>query len=304
MMLRGTPGRAVLVSALTASLVTVPASPAPAAAPAPAVGAKSAYLWDATANRAHWAKAPHVRRPIASLTKMMTAEIVLGEGGLDRVVTVQKKHTAYAPKYGGSTARLRAGDRLTVRQLLYALLLPSGCDAAYVLADVYGPGQEAFVAKMNRRAEALKMSNTTYANFDGLPWPTQTSTASTAHDQIRLIRHLMKRPNFRKTVRRTSYSLRATAQRRAYTWTNTNRLLRSYPGTIGVKTGFTNAAGYSLAFSATRKGRTFYGVVLNSSTTAETARFTDAATLLDHAYRTRNARRMAVPPVPPGANTD
>ncbi|WP_328600852.1 D-alanyl-D-alanine carboxypeptidase family protein [Actinomadura physcomitrii] len=295
---------AVLPLAAVPSLMAAPARAAsarPAAGPS-GVGAKSALLYDATSGTTLWSRAADTERPIASITKVMTALVVLHEGGLGRKITIRRKYLAYAKKHDGSTAGLHAGDRLTVRQLLNALLLPSGCDAAYALADAYGPGKGRFVAKMNEAARQLGLSRTVYANFDGLPWPTATSTRSTARDQVRLAGYAMDDAVFRATVGRRTYKLRRTRAHHAYTWKNTNRLLGSYRGAAGIKTGTTDAAGYSLLFAARRGGRALTGVVLNSSTTDERARFTDAARMLDWAFGSTAPYR--VPPASANTSTD
>ncbi|MGI5321803.1 D-alanyl-D-alanine carboxypeptidase family protein [Actinomadura nitritigenes] len=301
--------RAMTLAALPlAAVPPLMAAPARAATPVrPAAGpsgvvAKSALLYDVTDGATAWSRAADTERPIASITKVMTALVVLHEGGLGRKITIKRKYLAYAKKHDGSTAGLHAGDRLTARELLNALLLPSGCDAAYALADAYGPGKGRFVAKMNDAARELGLDHTTYANFDGLPWPTATSTRSTARDQVRLAGYAMDDGTFRATVARRTYKLARTRAHHAYTWTNTNRLLGSYKGAIGIKTGTTDAAGYSLMFAARRDGRTFTGIVLNSSTTDERARFTDAAHMLDWAFGATDPYR--VPPAPTNTTTD
>ncbi|MDL4819972.1 D-alanyl-D-alanine carboxypeptidase family protein [Actinomadura opuntiae] len=285
------------------SLLTAPARAAarPAAGPT-GVGARSALLYDATSGTTVWSRAADTERPIASIAKVMTALVVLHEGGLDRKITIKRKYLTYAKKHDGSNAALHTGDKLTARQLLNAMLLPSGCDAAYALADAYGPGKERFIAKMNDAARELRLDHTTYANFDGLPWPTATSTRSTARDQVRLAGYAMDDATFRTTVGRRTYKLARTKTHHAYKWTNTNRLLGSYRGAAGIKTGTTDAAGYSLLFAARRDGRALTGIVLNSSTTDERARFTDAARMLDWAFGTTDPYR--VPPAPTNTPTD
>ncbi|WP_231331350.1 D-alanyl-D-alanine carboxypeptidase family protein [Actinomadura graeca] len=296
--------------AVAAPLVALPAAPSQAAPAARAaagpagVAAKSAYLFDSGTRKTRWSRAATTKRPIASITKVMTALVVLRAGKLDRTITVKQKYIDYAVRQGGSMANLRAGDRLTVRQLLNGLMLPSGCDVAYALADVYGPGWKGFVTKMNKTAAQLGMKHTKYANFDGLPWPTATSTYSTAYDQTRLAYYALKRADFRAVVARRAYKLAKSTTHGAYSWTNTNRLLGSYTGAAGVKTGTTDAAGYSLMFTARRGTRTLVGIVLNSSTTDETARFTDAARILDWGFGAKSAGVLRVPPVPAGANVD
>ncbi|WP_158587978.1 D-alanyl-D-alanine carboxypeptidase family protein [Actinomadura logoneensis] len=275
------------------------------------MGAKSAYLYDVTAKKARWARADKTRRPIGSMTKVMTAYTVLNSKvSLDKVITVQRKHVEYVTKKyrDASRAGLVAGDKLTVRQLLNLMMVPSGCDAAYVLADTVGPGWQPFVAKMNANARKLGMKNTHYANFDGLNWPSEKSTYSTAWDLTRLGYATMKNSTFRSIVKQPRYVLGATSGHHAYSHWNTNRLLGSgknaYRGAVGIKTGHTNAAGYSLMFEAVRGKKTLIGVVLDSSKTVEAARFTDAAKMLNWGFGVRTADVWVVPPVPAGANVD
>jgi serine-type D-Ala-D-Ala carboxypeptidase (penicillin-binding protein 5/6) len=287
------------LTAATAATTAAKVNPANAgtmvaqvAATAPAgVAAKSAYLYDSTAGKTLWSRSPDTKLPIGSITKVMTALVVIKAGHLDRKLTITKKYADYVKKYGASQAYLAVGDKITVGQLLYALLLPSGCDAAYALADSYGPKWAGFVKKMNAQAKTLGMKHTHYANFDGLPWPTATAGYSTARDQITLARTAMKYSAFRTIVAKATYSAK-TAGGHSYTWKTTNRLLGVYPGMQGIKTGHTTAAGYCLMFAARRNSRTVIGVVLNSSRTSEKARFTDAAKALDWAFHTHTTVQL------------
>jgi D-alanyl-D-alanine carboxypeptidase (penicillin-binding protein 5/6) len=218
--------------------------------------------------------------PIASITKVMTAYVVIEAGQLNRQIRVTEAAEEYGQAYDPSEAGLIPGDALTTRQLLEALLLPSASDAAYLLATTYGPGWPAFVRKMNAAAKKLGMTSTHYANFDGLPWPTEHSTYSTPHDLILLAEAAMKLPAFRQIVAQRSHSIAATRHNHHYYWRNTNLLLGSYPGAIGIKTGFTQGAGYCLLFAA-RKGKTeLIGVVLDSTRTNPQLRFTAATNML------------------------
>jgi D-alanyl-D-alanine carboxypeptidase (penicillin-binding protein 5/6) len=226
---------------------------------------------------------------MASITKVMTALVVIRAGGLNRSVRIPSFVVSYVQQHGASSAGLRPGDVMTVSQLLEGLLLPSGCDAALVLASVYGPGWRAFVRKMNATAVALGLRNTHFANFDGLGWPTEFSTYSTPKDLITLGLAAMRLPAFRAIVRQRSYYVAPTAQHHAYRWQNTNQLLGSYPGAFGIKTGHTLGAGYCLLFEAQRSGRTLIGVVLYSSGTNSVAAFADAARMLNWAFGIRAA---------------
>jgi len=268
----------------------VPIAPAPGG-----IHARAAYLVEGNGTE-RWSKDADTRRPMASITKVMTAMVVIRSGHLDRAITIKRKYLTYSAKHGATVAGLRAGDRLTARQLLYALLLPSGADAAYALADSYGPGWHGFVAKMNKTAKQLGMSRTTYDNFDGLPWPNETADSTTPRDLARLARYAMKNPTFRSVAGKTAYTLAKTGTHRRYRWSNTNRLLGAYRGTRGIKTGFTNAAGYCLLFSATRGNRTLYGVALGNVSSAN--RFNDAAHMLDFGFNAKTPSSLRLADVP------
>ncbi|MBV9384157.1 MAG: D-alanyl-D-alanine carboxypeptidase [Streptosporangiaceae bacterium] len=139
----------------------------------------------------------------------MTALVVLRAGDLNRRIRVPKGVIAYLGKFDGSSAGLAVGDMLTARQLLYALLIPSGCDAAYTLAASYGPGLGRFVAKMNTTARALGLTRTRFTDFSGLPNPTEYSTYSTPASLVALGRDAMRYALFRSIVRLRSYHLGA-----------------------------------------------------------------------------------------------
>ena len=262
------------------------------------VEARGADLMNAGDGRRLWSRKLNRRRPMGSITKVMTALIVIRAGHLGRHIRITGAIPAYIRRHpGASSAGLRAGDVLTVRQLLNAMLLPSGCDAALALAKAYGPGRHAFVRTMNATARRLGMRRTRFSNFDGLPWPTEHSTYSTPRNLITLGRAAMKLAAFRRIVHHRSRRLLATAAHHAYFWRNTNLLLGSYPGALGIKTGHTNAAGYCLLFEAAHHGRTLIGVVLHSSGTNPFTRFRAATRLLNWGFGASVAlpHRPAVP---------
>jgi D-alanyl-D-alanine carboxypeptidase (penicillin-binding protein 5/6) len=191
--------------------------------------------------------------------------VVIRAGNLNQVITVPKSVVGYLKKQDQpSTAGLIPGDKLTARELLEAMLLPSGCDAAYTLAMAYGPGLDAFIAKMNAEARQMGLSDTYFSNFDGLPWPTEHSTWSTPANLITLGRHAMRYGVFRNIVGQASYSLAAGDGHHAYQWQNTDPLIGTYAGAIGIKTGDTKAAENCLLFEATRDGVTLIGVTLGT----------------------------------------
>jgi serine-type D-Ala-D-Ala carboxypeptidase (penicillin-binding protein 5/6) len=263
---------AVPVSASTMAPDAASAAAAASGNAAPASGSgptgiriKAGALADAATGQILWSQDPDTERPIGSIVKVMTALVVLRAGNLDQTITVPKSVVAYLKKQDQpSTAGLIPGDRLTARELLEALLLPSGCDAAYTLAQAYGPGQDAFIAKMNAEAQQMSLGSTYFSNFDGLPWPSEHSTWSTSANLITLGLHAMRYGVFREIVGQTRYSLPAGDGHHAYKWQNTNSLIGKYAGATGIKTGDTKAAGNCLLFEATRNGLTLIGVTLGT----------------------------------------
>jgi len=260
------------------------ASSAPAAAAPAGVRALGADLADAGTGQQLWGRDPGTKRPMGSITKIMTALVVIQAGNLGRKIRVPASAVSYVAVHGASSAGLRAGDVLTARQLLDAMLLPSGCDAAFVLATAYGPGRAAFVAKMNAKARQLGLAKTHFANFDGLPYPTARATHSTPANLIALGRAAMALAAFQATVDRRTYHLADRNGHHAYSWRNTNLLLGSYAGADGIKTGFTLAAGYCLLFEAQRGTSVLIGVVLHSTATRPGVRFTAARRMLNWGF--------------------
>jgi len=164
------------------------------------VAAWSAAVENAATGKLLWSRGLNTERPMASITKVMTAYLVIKAGHLDRKITIPAAVTGYVRAHNASSAGLRPGDRLTARQLLYALLLPSGADAAYTLAKAYGPGLSRFVTRMNATARLLGMRRTHFSNFDGLPYPTSYSNYSTAANLLALGRAAMRLPVFLSVV--------------------------------------------------------------------------------------------------------
>ena len=248
------------------------------------VGAWSAAVENAPTGRLLWSRGLNTERPMASITKVMTAYLVIRAGHLDRAITIPAAVTGYVRAHNASSAGLRPGDRLTARQLLYALLLPSGADAAYTLAKAYGPGLSRFVTRMNATARLLGMRRTHFSNFDGLPYPTPYSNYSTAANLLVLGRAAMRLPAFRSVVAKRSFRLAAGSGHHAYRWKNLNPLLGRYPGAIGIKPGYTGAAGQCLLFEATRHGHTVIGVTLHSPGSISSVNPVDATRILNWAF--------------------
>ena len=237
-----------------------------AASAPPGVRAPYAELENAATGADMWSRTSNKEVPMGSIAKVMTAYVVIKAGDLSRVITVPSGITGYDKKYGASTAGLKPGEKLTAHELLYALLVPSGCDAAYALAESYGSGHlSRFIDAMNAAAKSLGLTKTHFTDFSGLPDPTASSTYSDARDLISLGRDAMGLPVFAAIVKLAGYHLAAAPGKHpAFTWTNTNPLLGHYTGAIGIKTGQTNAAGACLLFEARRGKLTLIGVVLDS----------------------------------------
>jgi serine-type D-Ala-D-Ala carboxypeptidase (penicillin-binding protein 5/6) len=271
-----------------------PSHPSPSVSPviqvagAPGgVKAKGAVLADAATGQILWGRDLGTERPMASVTKVMTALLVLQSGNLGQQIRVPKAAFNYAWKYGGETASLRPGDQLTAQQLLAALLLPSGADAAYTLANAYGPGMTAFIARMNATAARMGMTHTHFTSPDGLPYPTETATYSTPSDLLTLGLAAMRYPVFRSIVDLRFYHLPKGHGHHQYWWDNTDSLIGSYQGAMGIKTGYTDTARHCLLFEAARNGRALIGVVLGSPPTGVAAGAQDAAKMLNWGFRLR-----------------
>lgn len=265
-----------LMGSVVIALLVGVSSPA-MAADEPTVGAKAAYVID-SAGTIHFGKRETKRVPVASLVKIMTAYVVLSEGRLTDTITITETDVKYAARGGAATAGLRKGERFTTRDLLYALMLPSGADAANALARHYGPGKPAFIAKMNRTARALGLTDTRYTNADGMPTP--AGGYSTAVDQARLAQLALRSSVFTTVVGSKAHKVTKTKVHRAHTWRNTNKLLTRADDVLGVKTGYTDAAGYCLLFAAERNGLQVVGVLLDDG---NERRFSTAEKLLDYA---------------------
>ncbi|GGP40576.1 MULTISPECIES: D-alanyl-D-alanine carboxypeptidase [Streptomyces] len=259
--------------------------------PAPKIVAKGGFLMNDGTGKTLFTKSADTRRATGSTTKIMTALVVLSQKNvnLKSKVTIQKAYSDYIVSKNASSARLIVGDKVTVGQLLYGLMLPSGCDAAYALADKFGSGTtraarvKSFIGKMNSTAKSLKLKNTRFDSFDGIG---NGNNYSTPRDLTKIASQAMKNSTFRTVVKTRSTKQKVTTKNGGYrymSWTNTNKLLGSYSGATGVKTGSGPTAKYCLVFAATRKGKTVIGTVLTSS--SEANRTADAKKMMDYGFK-------------------
>ncbi|HEU5226182.1 MAG TPA: serine hydrolase [Ktedonobacteraceae bacterium] len=276
----------------TPSFAPMPLPPTPVPRPiltvqgaAPVVNATASYLVDM--DTGHVLEDVHGEQllPMASTTKIMTAIIAIQTGNLDQPVTIKQDAYDRVHNDGGSSAQLVVGDTLPLRELVYGMMLPSGDDAAVAIADALAGSPDNFVQRMNLFAYHLRLFQTHYSNPDGLTLDDNLNNLqhyTTAADLVRLARYAMSIPLFSQIVQTKTHVVEASGQHHKYSWTNTNTMLDSYTGMMGIKTGFTFAAGYCLVFAATRDGYHIIGAVLHSS--SETQRVKDVTTLLDWGF--------------------
>ncbi len=234
---------------------TLAAAATATSAPPPSVRAAAVLVSNGVSGERLHQTRVRQRLPIASITKLMTALVVLEHARPDDIVTVGGP----AAKVGGSTVGLRSGERISVDDLLRALLVQSANDAALALAHHVGDGSvPKFVALMNAKARELGLTDTHFSRPDGLDAPRHYSSA---RDVLELARVAMSKPVIRKTVRIRTATIQGGRSLRSW-----NDLLFAYPGTIGVKTGHTDDAGWSEVAAVRRNGVTLYAVLLGGPT--------------------------------------
>jgi D-alanyl-D-alanine carboxypeptidase (penicillin-binding protein 5/6) len=255
----------------------------------PAVTARAAVLMDADSGTVLFARREHDRLGPASTTKIMTAILALERGDLRERVTIGRR----PPWTEGSSIGLRPGQTLTLEQLLYGLLMESGNDAAVAIAEHLAGTEERFVQQMNLRARALGCWNTTFADPHGLSHIGE-GHYTTAFDLAVLARRGLAIPAFARVVRSRVQTVPGSGVLE-WRFQNTNRLLWSFAGAEGVKTGTTSEAGYCLVASANREGFRLLAVVLDSAD-----RWRDASALLDFGYREFQPVLLAAPDQPVG----
>lgn len=250
---------------------------------APVIQGKAAVLMDLGTGRILYAKNQHQRMPPASLTKIMTALLVVEDGHLQKKVRVSRK----ASETGESTLQLRPGETLTRLQLLYGLMLISANDAAVALSESVASSEDAFVRKMNRRAGELHLRDTHFCNPHGLE---AEGHYSSAYDLAVITRKAMADPVFEEVVATKTKTLPWAGQPwDRYLW-NKNRLLYRYPGAIGVKTGYTREAGNCVVGAAQRGNLKLIAISLNSPQV-----YDDLIKLLDYGFSQYQGKTIPVP---------
>lgn len=250
-------------------------------------------LMDASTGQVLAEQNSHAQVAPASVTKVMTM-LLLCEAMEAGEITEQDVVTAsaYASSIGGSQIYLEEGEQMTVEDLMMSLALPSANDAAVCLGEYLCGSEAAFVERMNQRAQELGMENTHFVNPHGLD---EEGHYSSAYDVALMTRRLLEMELGRKYVSTQRYVLRE-GTGRDWTMINSNPLLGTYDGCIGVKTGFTDAAHYCLSAAAQRDGSTFIAVCLGAVTT--TSRNEECTGMLDYAfanYKTVTPQPITIP---------
>jgi D-alanyl-D-alanine carboxypeptidase (penicillin-binding protein 5/6) len=229
-----------------------------------------------------WSRDPGSRVAMASTTKIMTAVVVLERARLEDVVKVDKK----AATVGQSAMGLVVGEKLSIGELLKGVLVQSGNDAATLIAEHVGGTVDGFVGMMNEKAAALDLPNTHYANPHGLD---QSGHYTSAQDLTSLARYAMRNSVFREIV--GVYAVKVRSDRYTHTLTSHNILLKTYKGAEGIKTGWTDDAGYCVVVAAKRGDIELIGTIMGASNEADRAR--QAKKLLDWGFAHYKVDRVA-----------
>ena len=256
------------------------------------VKAPAAVLMEAQTGRVLYEKNPHEKRPCASITKVMTLLLVMealdaGKISLTDTVTT----SAHAASMGGSDIWLKEGETMSVDDMLKATVVASANDAAVALAEYVAGSEEDFLRQMNEKAQELGMADTTFKNCNGLD---EEGHLTSAYDVAVMSRELMKHKKiFDYTMIWIDYVRDGQTQ-----LVNTNKLIKSYKGITGLKTGTTGQAGSCISATAERDGVQLIAVVLGAANTKD--RFSAASTLLDYGFAnwsvaTRRRRQLQVP---------
>ncbi len=282
---------AMLASGAAASEDGAPEGMPTAASAGVQVSAKSAILMEASTGRIIFEKNADEFLNPASVTKIMTVLLIIeaidrGDLAYDTVITTSER----AASMGGSQIWLKVGEQMTVKDMLKAICIVSANDAASAMAEQIGGSIEGFAEMMNERAKELGCTNTNFVNATGLDTP---GHGTTARDIANISRELIKHKEIREYTTAWMDSLRGGESQ----LTNTNKLIKTYNGITGLKTGSTSVAKYCLSATAERDGTEFIAVVVCAPTSAE--RFADAARLLDYGYANYKTVELPIPEIAP-----
>jgi serine-type D-Ala-D-Ala carboxypeptidase (penicillin-binding protein 5/6) len=287
------PSGVVALAAHQPQFMTVGSSVGHIVGSPPKVTAPDAFLFDADTGAVYYAKNADDQRQMASCTKIMTILLAVERGNLSQMVTIGQDAAAFV-RPDSSFMGVSAGEKLTLNDLLYGLILPSGNDAAVAIADDISGSVPSFVALMNQRAQELGLTHTHFVTPNGLDL-TQDGHHTSARDLAVLAAVAMKNPEIAKVTSTIEYRIPKTATHKAYDLVTGNDLLpgaRSpYVGAIGVKPGYTGLAGFCQAFAAIRHGHLIVGAVLDEPSWQ--VRIVDMRALLDFGFA-----QYGIPPAP------
>lgn len=267
-----------LLLALFLTFSTVPSvSAEPGSEPSLSLSCTSSLLMEKESGKILHQNNAHEKLEPASVTKVMTLLLVMeavdqGALSLEETVTV----SPYAAGMGGSQVYLKEGEQMSVADMIKCVTVVSGNDCAVALAEHVAGSETAFVSRMNQRAQELGMADTTFLNCTGLP---ADGHLTSAYDIALMSRELILH---HPTIRQYATIWMDSIRDGAFGLTNTNRLIRFYPGATGLKTGFTATAQYCMSATAERDGMELIAVVMKAPTTAQ--RFEDAKTLLEYGF--------------------
>lgn len=240
----------------------------------PIINSRSAVIYDRTSGEVIWGKDENSKRKMASTTKIMTSLVVIENvKDLSQVVTISNK----AAGIGGSRLGLHAGDKITVNDLLYGLMLESGNDCAIALGEYVGNTVENFVSIMNEKSKQLGLNNTHFVTVNGLDADEHYTTAI---ELAKLTDYALKNDKFKNIVGTKNYTVTINGYGKAID--NTNELLGYLDGVYGVKTGFTNGANRCLVTSIKRGNMDLISVVLGADTKKD--RTKDSIEIIEYAY--------------------
>jgi serine-type D-Ala-D-Ala carboxypeptidase (penicillin-binding protein 5/6) len=238
----------------------------------PQVSARSVDILEAACGAEIYSRDEHLKLPPASLTKLMTAAVAVDQADVNTMITTNVDGEQLYNDTGSTIMGLKPGMQLSLLDLLYGLLLPSGNDAAIAIAEGVGGTQAHFVDMMNAKAQSLALGDTHFTNPHGLD---DKDLVSSAHDMAMLARYVMQNPTLAKIVSTVSWQPRWDGPP---VW-NGNRLIGEYAGADGVKIGYTEASEQTMVASATRSGRRIIVALMRSQD-----RYTDAENMLDWAF--------------------